>query len=219
MSKRKTLRRLSSAALLSLAMYSQTMSPGWTKEVRAFETRGTTRIERRVDVKRKVGEVIIGRGTVKSVNGSALVVSDKKDNQVFNVVLDEKTKILSKSLIKVTVSDIKEGHEVSIIGKIENGDTSTLRAVTVRDLSLSVRSGQFKGEVVSVDSTGINIMFKDTRVRVLTEGALFTDRVGKTISPDQIKIGDTLKVKGTLNGGDNTISKVTSIKDQSLPVR
>lgn len=56
MSKRKTLRRLSSAALLSLAMYSQTMAPGWTKEVRAFETNPTQKIERRMEVKKKMGE-------------------------------------------------------------------------------------------------------------------------------------------------------------------
>lgn len=217
MSKRKTLRRLSSAALLSLAMYSQTMSPGWAKEVRAFETKGEVRIERSANVKKKVGEVVIGRGVVKSVTGSTLVVVDKKDENIINVVIDDKTKILSKSSIKTEVSDIAVGHEVSVVGKVENGDVSRIRAISLRDLSLVVRNGQFKGEVVSVNSDGFTIKMKGIDVKVLSVGSMFVDKTGKTIDSSLIVAGDTLKVKGTYNGSDKTISKVKMIKDTSLP--
>lgn len=218
MSKRKTLRRLSSAALLSLAMYSQTMSPGWVKEVKAFETTNQVRIERREEVRRKLNEFSIGRGEVKNVSGNTLVVTDKKDNKDFNVVVDEKTKLIGKSLGKILINDIKVGHKVVIEGKIENGDSSTIKAKSVIDLSLEIRSGQFRGVVSEVNSDSLVMKVRGGKsIKVMLGSAELTDRTGKWVGITQVIVGDVIKVKGLYNGDENILTNVTSIKDSSLP--
>lgn len=220
MSKNKTLRRLSSAALLSLAMYSQTMSPGWTKEVRAFESKGQVKIERNIEVKKKADEVFIGRGVVKSKSETALVVSSTKDKKDYTVTVDDKTKFTSRSFVKSSFSDINVGNIVSLTGKIDNNDPSFLRAISIRDLSLNLRTGLFKGTVDEVTPDGLKLKIRNGKILTVETGSpKITDRVSKQITLGDIKVGDTIRVKGSFNGANNTLTEVVSIKDLSLPLK
>lgn len=212
MSKRKTLRRLSSAALLSLAMYSQTLSPAWAKEVRSFEANGGTRIERRVDVKRKVGEVVIGRGEVKNISGDTLVVTRNQDGVDFNVVVDEKTKI-NKTGGKGTLKDIAVGHLVSVVGKVQNGDESLLRALSIKDLNVEKKSGSFKGRVNRISGSNMWVDIKKSGTySVFTDKVRIEDRNGSQTDLDHIGVGDVVKIKGVLDKNINTFSEVSLIK-------
>jgi len=140
MLKNKThrLRRMSSAALIGLAIYGSSMSPAWASELRHSKKQEGVRIERSEKVN-KTGEVIVGEGTVKSVGQNMLVVTRKKDGQDFSVTLDARTKVFQGFGKKITADQISVGHRVFVKGSVLNGDGSSIAARVIRDMSLKVR--------------------------------------------------------------------------------
>jgi hypothetical protein len=122
--------------------------------------------------------------------------------------------------MKVGLTDIAVGHEVSVMGKVENGDTSSIRATNLRDLSLMIRIGQFNGVVESVGATSLVMkMNKMNSITVTIGTAVISNRAGKVISLADVVVGNRIKVKGTYNGADKTLSSVATIRDLSLPVK
>lgn len=140
MLKNKThrLRRMSSAALIGLAIYGSSMSPAWASELRFNKKQEGVKIER-VEKINKTGEVTVGEGTVKSVGQNMLVVTRKKDGQDFSVTVDNKTKVFQGFGKKVGLEKVLIGDKVLVKGVVHNGENSSILARVVRDMSLKMR--------------------------------------------------------------------------------
>ena len=142
MLKNKThrLRRMSSAALIGLAIYGSSMSPVWANELRFNKRQEGIKIER-VEKINRTGEVTVGEGTVKSVGQNVLVVTRKKDGQDFSVTVDNKTKVFQGFGKKTGLDQVLTGHKVLVKGVVQNGEVSSILARVLRDMSLKTKLG------------------------------------------------------------------------------
>lgn len=130
-------RRMSSAALIGLAIYGSSISSAWASELRNSrrqEVITTQKVERRG----VMGDVS-GEGLVKSLEGNNLVVTSKKDGRDFFVRVDEKTKVFEGFGKKGSFAQVKVGHRLFVKGKMVEGESNTILAKIVRDLSLNTR--------------------------------------------------------------------------------
>lgn len=131
-------RRMSSAALVGLAIYGSSISPAWANEIRPSRRQEEIRIQKSEGVN-KVGEITVGEGTVKSTGQNMFVVTRKKDGKDFTVTIDNKTKIFQGFGKKVVLSEVQVGDRVFVKGKVLNSDVSTIAAKIVRDMSIKAR--------------------------------------------------------------------------------
>ena len=120
----------------------------------------------------------------------------------------------------MNLQSVLVGHEVSVVGKIENGDSATIRATYLRDLSISTRKGDFGGTVTSIVGNNISISLRNNNtLTVISDGAKIVDRQGNVITLGLVKIGDRIKAKGVWNGANKTLTSVTLVRDLSLPIK
>ncbi|HEX9008674.1 MAG TPA: hypothetical protein VF837_05430 [Patescibacteria group bacterium] len=216
MSKNKTFRRLSSAALLSLAVYSQTVTPAWAKEVRGLDGHSSVRIERTLRVQRKENAESVGRGVVKSISSSSLIITREKDNRDFNVEVDSKTKFYKN----ISLNSIKEGHELGVTGKTLTGDNSIILAQSIRDWTVNPRVGSFRGKVIKIDGSQLVISVRNNYdLVIVTDKSKVVDRLGVVTDLSKIRVGDSIKAKGNWNEATKTLTSVALIRDLSLPMK
>lgn len=131
-------RKMSSAAIIGLAIYGSSMSPVWASELRQIRRQDAIKIER-VERNNLAGEITVGDGVVKSVGQGSLVVTRKKDSKDFLVQVDDKTKIFRGFGKKIEMEQVLAGHRLLIKGIVAGGDGSTIQARIIRDLSLKNR--------------------------------------------------------------------------------
>ncbi len=218
MSKNKTLRRLSSAALLSMTIYAQSVGPVWAKERKLAQMDSAAKIERVMEVK-KSKELNIGRGEVMNISGNSITVTRSKDKAIFVVLVDSNTKILRKFAGKGELTEIKVGHELSVVGKLESGDSSTITAKVIRDLSIQKKNGEIVGTVKSIVGNYIVVTLNkgvDFTVEVGSETVL-KNRKGEKIEVSEIQTGDKLRAKGMKDTDLKSLTEVTRLVDMSSP--
>lgn len=131
-------RKMSSAAIIGIAIYGSSLSPAWASELRHTKKQEVVKIEM-TERKNKVGQETVGEGTVKSVGQNLIVVTRKKDGKDFSVTIDSKTKVFQGFGKKIGSDKILVGHKVFVKGMVLGGDGSTMMARVIRDMSLKVR--------------------------------------------------------------------------------
>lgn len=213
--KSQKIKLLSSAALLSLAVYGTAVSPAFARE-NFHNDRNPVKISTGVRSARE-SNIVITKGIVKSISDKTLVVTRPKDGQDFNVTVSDKTKIFRR-YEKGSFDEIKVGHIINVIGKISVDDPADITATMLRDLSLTMRHSVISGIVDSTDDGKIILSSKKVKgISVDTTGAKLTDRKNREINVTDIHAGDRVKVRGLWDSENQTLTEVMSIRDFSLP--
>ena len=132
-------RKISSAAIIGIAIYGSSLSPVWASELRHTKKQEIVKIQM-VDRKNKIGQETVGEGVVKSLEQNLLIVTRKKDGKDFSVATDDKTKIFQGFGKKIAFEQVLVGDKVFVKGSLLNGDSSTITARIIRDMSLKLRS-------------------------------------------------------------------------------
>jgi hypothetical protein len=91
-----------------------------TKNVRSKKTEATEFIKKKTVI-----------GTVTAVSNET--ISIQKAEKTYTITITPETRILNASWKKITLSDIKEGDKIRVLGSLAN---TTISARTVRDISL-----------------------------------------------------------------------------------
>ncbi|MBI3397152.1 hypothetical protein HY045_01605 [Candidatus Woesebacteria bacterium] len=159
----------------------------------------------------------IGTGTLSAKSGTTLTIA--KDTKSFTVLTDSNTQFRRKFWGKSSLSEMKVGDKVTVIGQWTDTNHTSIQAKLVRDLSIQKRSGVFFGMVKSLTPDGWVISTKrgDETVTVSTLTKLVNRRQQPIVQAD-IKVGDRVRVKGLWDKVANTLTEVVQVKDFSLPV-
>ena len=157
-------------------------------------------------------------GTVTAVSTSSLSVSS--DSAPWTVNVDGDAKVIAKGVGAIALSDVKVGHKVWAIGKVEG--SSTLDAAVVRDLSLSVKRTSLRGIIseLSAELKSFTLTLKngetvkvtaDADTKIVVKNSTST-ATSTSIFAD-LANGMTVKVKGLLskNGTSTPAIKASSI--------
>ncbi len=156
--------------------------------------------------------------TVTGISGTSLTVSD--NGKTYTILTDSSTIFRRHFWGKSSISDISVNDHVNVWGKYTDDTKTTIQAHMIRDLSILKRFGVFFGKVTAVNGLTLTL---DT-VRWGTESATFdsntkcVQRNEQTMDCSDIKTGERIRVKGTWDEVNKTITGITEIKDFSVPV-
>lgn len=160
----------------------------------------------------------IGTGKVIAIDEDTLTVI--KDDKTYTVLTDSNTKFRRKywgisSLAEISVNDL-----IHVIGKWQNEERTQIRTILVRNLSVQKRYGVFFGVVTSANESGfvIESAKRDTQTVTISDATIIVDRVMDSINLVDILVGHRIRVKGTWDTINSTITDVVQIKDFSIPV-
>lgn len=165
----------------------------------------------------KNNNISIINGNVAGKSDSSLTVN--KDGKDYIVNITSNTKIVRRFFGKATLSEISVGDKINIIGNFTNDEKTVIEARLIRDLSITKRHAVFIGKVVSktTDSFVIDPEKRDNQTVVFNSNTKFVNREQKTITFEDIKIGDRVRVKGVWDQSLNKITESLQVKDFSLP--
>ena len=147
-------------------------------------------------------------GTVASINGTALTVTDKKGT-TYTVDASAAQLIVGFNAPGPIITSIQTGDKIFVTGTVTG---ASIAAKTIRDQSFVGRI-IFNGNVTAVAGTSITINFRKVPYTIDAANAAITSGMGKnakTITAADIKVGDMLTAFGTLTGTNVT---ATSIHD------
>ncbi|MBU0998419.1 hypothetical protein KJ570_02745 [Patescibacteria group bacterium] len=160
----------------------------------------------------------IGTGEVVAIGDETLTIV--KDEKTYTVITDSKTKFRRKFWGTSSLNEISINDLVSVVGRWQNEERTQIKAMIVRNISVQKRYGVFFGVVTSVTDSGFVIQSAqrgDQTVSVL-DTTKIVDRVMSVISLSDIEVGHRVRVKGTWDNVNSTISDIVQIKDFSIPV-
>jgi len=160
---------------------------------------------------------IIGTGKVVAIEAESLTIA--KDEKTYTVITDSKTKFRRKfwgnsSLEEVSINDL-----VNVVGRWQNEEKTQIKAVIIRNISVQKRYGVFFGVVTSVTDNGFILQSAqrgDQTVSVL-DTTKIVDRVMNIILFPDIEVGHRVRVKGTWDNINSTITDTIQLKDFSTP--
>jgi len=160
----------------------------------------------------------IGSGKVIAIDGSTLTIT--KDDKTYTVLTDTKTKFRRRFWGNSSLEEIIVNNIIDVIGRWQNEERTQIQAILIRNLSVQKRYGVFFGVVTSVNDKGFvmeTAKREDQAVTVSTDTKL-VDRTMKDMTLNQILVGHRVRVKGTWDSSNSTITGVTQVKDFSVPV-
>lgn len=160
----------------------------------------------------------IGTGKVIAIDGVTLTVV--KDDKTYAVITDSNTKYRRKFWGNSSLSEVSINDLVHVIGKWQNEERTQIKAILIRNLSVQKRYGVFFGVVTSVNEKGfvMESAKREDQTVVVIDSTKFVDRVMTLISLSDIKVGHRVRIKGTWDSANSTITDITQIKDFSIPV-
>jgi len=215
MLKNKThrIRRISSAALIGLAIYGTSVSQVSANSLRYISGgRQQTKIERIVDSD-KEGNVI-EKGVVVSKDGNKLEVIREKDNLRLSVLIGDQTKIWAGFNQRSSITSILVGDKIGVWGKENILGEGIIQASSVRDFSQKQKRGVYKGEVVEVSDGEFKVLVKG-KIIVVGSEIVVENREKARVSLSKVKVGD--KVRLEIIGTVFDEFKIDSVQDLSLP--
>ena len=165
----------------------------------------------------KNSKVAIEKGTLKSKNGTTLVIT--KDSNEYTILTDEKTQLRRKFWGKATLDEMQIGDQITVIGKWTDETQATIQAKMVKDQSIQKRNGVFFGTVKTLNGTGWVMETVNRKDQTVTIGTAtkFINRKGIAIAQNEILVGHKVRVRGVWNTNLNTVTEITEVKDFSLP--
>ena len=159
---------------------------------------------------------MIVNGTVTAVGTSTITVDDNGTSITVN--FDSKTHFRRRFWGVSSLGEISVGDKVDVIGRYTDNTKTAINAVLIRDESIELRKGAFFGTVQSLTSGGfaMTTIHKDNET-VTIGSAKIIDREENSLTVSQIKVGDKVRVRGTWDAKNSTITNVIEIKDFSIP--
>ncbi|RJO59233.1 hypothetical protein C4546_03360 [Candidatus Parcubacteria bacterium] len=161
--------------------------------------------QNRIDADRVIVDMQTISGTITEINLTngglpATLTVALKNGKTWTVNVTSSTKLFRKYLGKATIEEFLVGDKVEARGTISTGNV--LNAKVVRDNSISVKYGDFKGTVKSVDADNQKFVMRvsgkkygDITVTTSALTKFYDDEVVKAFT--DIAVGDSLKVIGT----------------------
>lgn len=141
------------------------------------------------------------------------------DDGTFQVNITNKTKILRKFGGKSSLIEYSVGDEVVVFGKFTDDTKLVINAKTVKNNSIQKRWGAFFGKVTIHNSDNFVIETLERGSQTVYFGeAKFVNRKEVSITYNDVKVGDRVRVKGIWDKTLNKINEVNQVKDFSLPV-
>ncbi len=145
-------------------------------------------------------------GTVVSVNGSSIVITDRKNTTYTVDATNAKFGGMGVEN-SLTLAGILVGDKINARGTISG---TTVSALSISDMSYVART-VFSGKVTAINGTSITLSQKNnTSLTVNVGSATVTKGFGKnakTIAIGDIVVGDRLTAIGTLSGTTVTATK------------
>jgi len=166
---------------------------------------------------RNFGNAKIVKGNLVSVSEDVLTVN--KDNEQFNIEVDDQSKVLSKYYSKIDHRDLKNGDQISIWGKWVDEAKTVVQAKLIRDLSREVRKGVVNGIFTRISDTQFFIAKANGKKFTITfdGNTKIMNRKGNTILYSDIKNNDHLAVTGLVDHTNLTVVNTSKVRDLSLP--
>lgn len=162
----------------------------------------------------------IGSGTLKSKSGDTLpaVLVVTREGKDYTVNIDANTQLRRRFFGRATLAEIQIGDTLNVVGLWTDEAHTTVSAKLIRDISIQKRFGAFVGEVTAVTASGwtMNTVHRGAQTVRVSSATKFTNRQGKAITQDDIKLGHRVRVKGLWDNKLNTISEVAQVKNYSL---
>lgn len=176
-----------------------------------------TAAQARLSVKDRLAHIT--GATVTAVSPNSLVISSQ--GKTLSVNISSTTKLRRKFWGNATTSEIAVGDLVNVWGTWTDSSQTIINARLVRDISIQKRNGVFVGTVTSLTSLGwvMNTFNRGAQTVIVSASTKITDRNGRTITQDDVVVGNMVRVRGVWNNTTNTISETLTVKDYSIPAR
>ncbi len=153
-------------------------------------------------------------GTVTAISGSTIAVKSNRNNTTYNVVTAN-AKIYKGPTVKA-LADIKVGDFIIAEGSIEGDKFMATRILDTQFNMNYPENGNWEnfkpgimGTISAVSGTTLTVTAKDGTVyTVATADAKFQKEKGSTIGINDLKVGDTVLIQGTVNGTNVTAKNV-----------
>jgi len=160
----------------------------------------------------------IGTGKVVSKDGSSITVISNENT--YTVLTDDKTQFRRLYWGKSSLEEISINDMVKVIGKWQNEERTQIKATLVRNLSIQKRQGTFFGVIKSVNGNSFVIQTakRGEIVVKVSDTTKLVNRVMNEITFSDLKVGHRIRVKGTWDKANSTLTEVAQIKDFSIPV-
>lgn len=179
----------------------------------------------RQDVRRDVRKIIgtntpeIAGATVTAINGTSLTIS--KNGTVYTVNTDSSTKFARRYWGDTTLVEFSAGNIVNVQGTWADEAKTSINAKYIRNRSIMKKHGIFVGQVVSKNGTSFVIQStgRGNQTVSFSSTTKFTGRLGRSMTYDQIKVGDKVEVKGIWDKSTNKIYSTTHVRDFNYPSR
>lgn len=160
----------------------------------------------------------IGTGKVIAVEGETITIV--KDDETYIVITDSSTKFRRRFWGESSLTEIAVNNLVHIIGRWQNEEKTQIKAILIRNLSVQKRYGVFFGAVSLVNDTGfvMESVKREDQTVTISDTTKIVDRTMEPILLSDILVGHRVRVKGTWDSSNSTISDVIQIKDFSIPI-
>ena len=160
----------------------------------------------------------IREGKVVAIDGVTLTVVE--GDNTYTVLTDSTTKFRRRFWGTSSLSEISVNDLVSVVGRWQNEERTQVRAIIVRNISVQKRYGVFFGVITSVTDSGFVIQSAQRgNLTVSVSGT--TNIVNRVMAPillSDIEVGHRIRVKGTWDNVNLTISDTIQVKDFSIPI-
>jgi hypothetical protein len=141
------------------------------------------------------------------------------EDGTFQINITDKTKLLRKFGGKSSLNEFSIGDEVMVFGKFTDDTKSAVDAKTIKNNSIQKRFGAFFGKITIKNSDNFVMETAERGTQTVYFGtAKIVDRKEISISLNDIKVGDRVRVKGVWDKTLSKIVEVIQIKDFSIPV-
>ena len=160
----------------------------------------------------------LGSVQITAKDATSITVNDS--GKTIKVDIASATHFRRKFWGASNLNEISVGDTVNVIGRWTSEDRTEINAVLVRDLSIQKRNGVFFGTVKTITDTGfvMTTIQRGDETVTLDPTTRLLNRKGQAITPSDIQVGQTIRVRGMWNSTTFTITEVTEVKDFSLPV-
>lgn len=166
---------------------------------------------------RNFGNAKIVKGNLVSISEDVLTVN--KDNEQFDIEVDNQSKVLSRYYSKIDTKDLKNGDQVSIWGKWVDEAKTMIQAKLIRDLSREIRKGVVNGKFKKISETQFSVTKANGKVFTVTfdEKTKIMNRKGENILYSAIKDNDHVAVTGLVDHSKLTVVNTSKVRDLDLP--
>lgn len=166
---------------------------------------------------RTFGNAKIVKGNLAAISEDVLTVN--KDDEQFDIEIDDQSRVLSKYYSKIDPKNLEKGDLISIWGKWVDEAKTMIQAKLVRDLSQEIRKGVVNGIVSNINNTSFTVTRANGKPFVISIGdnTKIMDRKGEPLSLADIWENDHVAVTGLVDHTQSTVTNTSKVRDLDLP--